>query len=74
MTSDPSEPPDLRNLWLKRLAERGDWPDRAFLGAPGTQELIDLGLVEIVTPRAPYPSYATLTEAGHEKWEDGGFK
>ena len=65
---------DNRNLWLQRLSERGDWPERSFLNAPESEELIRLGLVEVVTPRAPYPSYATLTEAGHEKWEDGGFK
>jgi hypothetical protein len=65
---------DNRNLWLQRLAERGDWPQQAFLNAPESAELIRLGLVEVVTPRAPYPGYAALTEAGHAKWDDGGFK
>ncbi len=43
------------------------------MNAPVSAELIKLGLVEVVTPRAPYPAYATLTQAGHDKWEEGGF-
>jgi hypothetical protein len=74
MINDPPDSAELCNLWLKRLAERGDWPERPFLSSPEGRELIRLGLVELVTPRAPYPSYATLTEAGHDKWDDGGFK
>jgi hypothetical protein len=74
MIDDPLEAAEIRNLWLKRLAERGEWPQRSFLSSSAAQELIRLGLVELVTPRPPYPSYATLTEAGHEKWDDGGFK
>lgn len=74
MTNDPIEASEIRNLWLKRLAERGDWPQRSFLSSPGGQELVQLGLVELVTPRPPFPSYATLTEAGQDKWDDGGFK
>ena len=74
MADDAPRPPDNRNLWLQRLAERGEWPQRPFLNAPEAEELIRLGLVELVTPREPYPSYATLTEAGHAKWDEGGFK
>ena len=73
MINDPLEAAEIRNLWLKRLAERGEWPQRSFLNSAPAQELVRLGLVELVTPRAPYPSYATLTEAGHAKWDSGGF-
>ena len=74
MTDAAIHTPDGRNLWLQRLAERGEWPVPAFMSAPESAELIRLGLVELVTPRAPYPGYATLTDAGHDMWEDGGFK
>jgi len=74
MINDLLEAAEIRNLWLKRLAERGEWPQSSFLNSPAAQELIRLGLVELVTPRAPYASYATLTEAGHDKWDDGGFR
>jgi len=73
MINDPPEAAEIRNLWLKRLSEQGDWPQRSFLNSSAAQELIRLGLVELVTPRAPYPSYATLTQAGHDKWDEGGF-
>jgi hypothetical protein len=74
MINPPPESAELCNLWLKRLAERGDWPQRPFLSSSEGRELVRLGLVELVTPRPPYPSYATLTEAGHDKWDHGGFK
>lgn len=74
MINDPLETADPRNLWLKRLAERGEWPQRPFLSSSAAKELVLLGLVELITPRPPYPSYVTLTEAGHNKWDGGGFR
>jgi hypothetical protein len=73
MRANPTASLDIRNIWLKRLSEAGDCPERSFMNAPVSAELIKLGLVEVVTPRAPYPAYATLTQAGHDKWEEGGF-
>jgi len=53
--------------WLRRLADKGTWPDGPFLrDAENSLPLMRKGLVEVIAPRAPYLAYAAITPAGRQ--------
>jgi hypothetical protein len=54
--------PEAKQMLVRILDNGETWPDLPF-----GRELMQLGYVELVTPKAPYLPYAQLTRVGYRK-------
>jgi hypothetical protein len=59
--------PEAEAFLVRILDADGTWPDRPVVNRPFGRELMQLGYVELVEPKAPYLPYAALTRAGERK-------
>jgi len=59
--------PEAKQMLVRILDNGETWPDLPIANQPFGRELMQLGYVELVTPKAPYLPYAQLTRVGYRK-------